>query len=313
MKPITGIHRPFTWEEIHQIYSQYHRDRIAESKKRSKLYKLSHLSTRDRQFVLKELRPEFAKDVEWVREFIQEARFLRRFRREESILQMHGFFCQGGGLFILQEYVDGKNLAQFLSDYQLLSGNKQPLEEDLSCWVGIGICDGLDVIHRKDLIHVDLNPSNIMITAQEEPRVKIIDFGSAIDLSSPSKRNVPLTVTIPYISPEHQPGQEAVNKQSDIFCLGMILFGLLIGSDLSEFIPLAKFDPIRMTDAVLEHLVKSSISSTLKKILNRMLCIDLNQRYQLITNVHEDLKKFLKEAGASDTAIREKVLRILAE
>lgn len=294
--------RALTWEQMHRIYSTYHKKLMWETSQ-SMIYRLSHPSIHDRHFVLKQLHPKLTKDAEFIREFIDEARFLQRFRSEPSVPQIYGFFCQDGGLFILQEYVEGRNLAEFLRARQ------QPLGEELSCWIGIGICDGLSAVHEKSLVFVDLCPSNIIIASQKGPRVTLIDLGSAIDTSVVSRPLVRVKATLPYMSPEHLRGSEAVNEQSDVFCLGVILFELLTG-----IIPLdheSNPDPGRISDAMHEHLAHSLTSSKLREILDKMLQVDSRQRYQSITCARTDLKYLLNEYGTSEDVVRKDCLQIL--
>ncbi len=283
-----------TWDEIQKIY-QWDRTPLKETR-RSRVYKLSSPSHKDKQFVLKELHPRLIKDAESVREFIEEARILKQLRSENSISQIHGFFCQDNCLYILQEYIDGVDLAQFIDYYQ------EPLKEDWTCWIGLGICDGLEAIHKESLIHVDLNPDNIVLTTKHQPHIKIIDLGSAISLSSVLKRNASLKATLPYISPEHRPG-DTISPQSDIYCLGLILIELL-----TKFISSS-----REVDAnrILEAIVEFPISADFKGILTKMLCPNLNERYQSIKDVHKDLYKFLQMRDSSQTIIKEDFLRVV--
>ena len=92
------------------------------------------------------------------------------------------------------------------------------------------IAKGLRAFHRKDIIHQDLKPENIMI--DQHGLVKIIDFGSS-RAASQSETGSPvetpaLVGTIDYTAPEYHLGEPATNR-SDIFSLGVIAYEMLTG------------------------------------------------------------------------------------
>src|SRR6516165_10088638 len=165
----------------------------------------------------------------------------QRFEREAKTISSlnHPHICvlydvghQDGVDFLVMEYVEGETLAKRLEKGPL------PLERVLR--YGAQIADALDKAHGAGVVHRDLKPGNIMLTATG---AKLLDFGlakpaealiSGATLTAAATRTTPLTQegtiigTFQYMSPEQVEGKE-LNGRSDIFSLGAVLYEMLTG------------------------------------------------------------------------------------
>ena len=126
-------------------------------------------------------------------------------------------------LYVVTEFIDGQTLAQWMID------NPKP---DLETIRGIveQIAKGLRAFHRKEMLHQDLRPDNVMI--DKTGTVKIIDFGSArvtgvVEASPPASRG-DILGTFQYTAPEYFLGENG-SPRSDIFSLGVITYQMLTG------------------------------------------------------------------------------------
>jgi len=124
-------------------------------------------------------------------------------------------------LYTVTEYFDGQTLRQWMRD------NPRPDLETVRAIVE-QIAKGLRAFHRRDIIHQDLKPENVMI--DRHGLVKIIDFGSARvagfdEMASPIERPH-LVGTVDYMAPEYHLGEQPTNR-SDIYALGVIAYELL--------------------------------------------------------------------------------------
>lgn len=126
-------------------------------------------------------------------------------------------------LYTVVDYVDGQTLRQWMHE------NPAPALSDVRAIVE-QIASGLRAFHRKEMIHQDLKPENIMI--DRHGMVKIVDFGSAKiagleEIASPIDRPA-LLGTAGYTAPEYFLGHTATNR-TDLFSLGVIAYEMLTG------------------------------------------------------------------------------------
>lgn len=126
-------------------------------------------------------------------------------------------------LYVVTEFIDGQTLTQWMID------NPKPGLETVRGIVE-QIAKGLRAFHRKEMLHQDIRPDNIMIDATGT--VKIIDFGSTkitgvAEASPPGSRN-DILGTQQYTAPEYFLGEPA-SPRSDLFSLGVITYQMLTG------------------------------------------------------------------------------------
>ena len=121
--------------------------------------------------------------------------------------------------FIAMEYIEGKNLKSLLME-------KTRFSYDQVADMVAQVAEAIDYAHRKGIIHRDVKPANIIITADE--KVKITDFGIAKIASSNLTTTGQFLGTPNYMSPEQVSGSP-VDGRSDIFSLGVVLYELLTG------------------------------------------------------------------------------------
>jgi eukaryotic-like serine/threonine-protein kinase len=186
-----------------------------------------------RDVALKLLPPLFTADADRVARFEREARLLASLNHPH-IGAIYGFEDGGNVPALVLELVDGDTL-----DVRVRRG-PLPVSEALA--VAQQIADALDAAHRSGIIHRDLKPSNIKITP--DGGVKVLDFGlakalsaegSAPDLSKSPTITANATIagvvlgTAAYMSPEQARGQP-VDKRTDIWAFGCVLFEMLTGS-----------------------------------------------------------------------------------
>jgi serine/threonine protein phosphatase PrpC/predicted Ser/Thr protein kinase len=126
-------------------------------------------------------------------------------------------------LYVVTEFIDGQTLAQWMID------NPKPSVETVRGIVE-QIAKGLRAFHRKEMLHQDIRPANIMIDTTGT--VKIIDFGSTMITgvveAAPSGDRNDILGTQQYTAPEYFLGEPATSR-SDLFSLGVITYQMLTG------------------------------------------------------------------------------------
>ncbi len=197
---------------------------------------LAHDSRLDRQVAIKALPAHLAADPDRLARFQREAKVLASLNHP-GIGAIYGLEEVSGHQYLILEFIEGETLAD-----RLVSG-AIPVDESLT--VAKQIADALEVAHEKGVIHRDLKPANVMLTP--DGVVKVLDFGLArtaegapSTTSSPAAPDSPTlpirSPTIPgaimgtagYMSPEQARGKP-VDKRSDIFSFGCVLYEMLTG------------------------------------------------------------------------------------
>jgi tetratricopeptide (TPR) repeat protein len=155
---------------------------------------------------------------------------LSRFRREaglardttsERLVRIFDIGRCGDAVFLTMEIVAGGSL-----DRCLASG---PLPVDEAARIAAQALEGLDALHALQIVHRDVKPGNVLLTANGE--VKLADFGLARQLGEDESRltrDGALLGTLQYLSPEQALGEE-VGPGSDLYSLGVVLFEMLTG------------------------------------------------------------------------------------
>jgi serine/threonine protein kinase len=117
------------------------------------------------------------------------------------------------------ELLEGENLTAYNKEGRLLQPSR------VSQMVG-QICHALDFAHSHNVIHRDIKPANLMFTL--DGRIKITDFGIAMNLQGDNTADLPVLGTPSYMSPEQTKG-EVLTNQTDFFSLGIVTYELLCG------------------------------------------------------------------------------------
>jgi serine/threonine-protein kinase len=138
-----------------------------------------------------------------------------------NIVVIHDITSEGETDFIVMEFVDGRPLRE------LIPTGGMPVDEVTK--IGVQMADAIACAHEHGVIHRDLKPGNILVTADK--RVKVLDFGLAkSDLRDPGEATatIGLSGTASYMAPEQIQGMGA-SPASDIFSLGIVLYEMLSG------------------------------------------------------------------------------------
>ena len=175
-----------------------------------------------RNIALKILKPDLAKDVSYVQRFQREAQAAANLV-QANIVQIYEVGEVQGFHYIAQEYVQGRNLKQYLNRYGAVE-SVMAVNVIRQCALALQKAGELHVIHR------DIKPENIMLSTKGE--VKITDFGLARINNSAAKQaltSVGITMGTPlYMSPEQVEGS-AIDQRSDIYSLGVTAYHILAG------------------------------------------------------------------------------------
>lgn len=189
----------------------------------------------EKYVAIKRILPDLSEDERFVKMLLTEAR-IHSALSHRNIVQIHDLgISEDGEYFIVLEYVEGYDLRMILEQL-VASGDIIP--EALSLHIASEIAQGLHFAHEQrgadgqplGLVHRDVSPSNLLISMAGE--VKLSDFGLA---KRRHDRSVvgSLKGNLTYMSPE-QARQAPLDRRTDVFSLGAVLFEMLTGQRLRE-------------------------------------------------------------------------------
>ena len=174
----------------------------------------------DRDVALKILREQYAEDEEFVERFEREAKAAASLNYPNIVSVYDRGRTEEGTYYIAMEHVPGGTL----KDRILKEGPMDPAE---AVRLSIQVADALGVAHASGIIHRDVKPQNVLLTAAGD--AKVGDFGIARAASATSLSNSNLVLgTAKYMSPEQATG-DPTGPESDLYSLGVVLYEMLTG------------------------------------------------------------------------------------
>lgn len=234
---------------------------------------------------------------------------LARFAREQQMLAalthpdivhfIDAGLTKDGRPFLVMELAEGEPITAYCDRMRLRVADRLRMMR--------AVCEAVQAAHRHLIVHLDLKPSNILVTT--EGRVKLLDFGTAklVDPAADVTRTQSLTVL--YASPEQLRG-EPVSVACDIYSLGLILYELVSGSwpyrrpdtmvSIAERaagrVALRPLDREVSPDAAAARdmsvtRLKQELAGDLDAICRKALAHDPAERYASATELAEDLKR----------------------
>jgi len=225
-------------------------------------------------------------DDEKRKRFKQEALALARLNHP-NIATVFDFDCQGTTDFLVMELLTRQTLAD-----KLLGG---PLPPNIVIKYGIQMAEGLAAAHQQGILHRDLKPGNLGLTA--DGRVKLLDFGLAkLLVTEPTDDTHSMTGaglakgTLAYMAPEQVRG-ENIDTRVDIYAAGSVLYEMATGKR-----PHPQVGPLLVNAILNEHPLPPStlnpaVSPALEAVTLKALQKDPKLRYQSATELAADLER----------------------
>ncbi len=244
----------------------------------------------ERSVAIKVLHENYSDDNAFQQRFRQEARAAANLSHP-NIVTVHDFGLDHGQLFIVMEYIPGKDLKTLLRQRGRFS-----VEETIPLMVQA--CAGIGYAHRAGLVHCDVKPHNMIVTP--DARLKVTDFGIARALSTitPDEKADVVWGSPQYFAPEQAAG-EAPSPASDVYSLGVVLYEMLTGA--------LPFNAPTSEELARMHLQEAPIPPSeyvpdippaLEQIILKVLSKEPSARYRTADQLGRVLLRFGTQRGA---------------
>lgn len=178
------------------------------------------------------------------------------------------------GSYIIEQYLEGVTLREYLSDRNYLS-------KDIIIHFALQLCNLINYLHsvKRPILYLDLKPDNIIIT---DKTLKLIDFGSAI-FRDQVKYKTEYYATVGYAAPELY-GGAIIDERSDVYGIGILMYFMVTGKALS-----AGGEKTEHIDFI------NNCPKKLRKIIIRCLRCDPSQRYASVSQLEQNLSAIFKK------------------
>ncbi len=233
--------------------------------------------------------------------FKREVKILRELRYERHVVSTYEFLKEGASEYIVLEYVDGMSLEKLIE-------KQKGLPVSLAMYIFLDICKGLRAAHSKNIIHRDIKPDNVLISKdgdvkltdfgisgsekdfdEEEPSAPKKDFSSTFETQIGTKMGTPS-----YMSPEQIDDTSKVDKKTDIYSMGVMLYEMLfadkpfVGSSANEI--MAK---VKEGNYIKPSERDKTIPASVNHMIVKMMAKDKEKRYKDMDAVIKAVNKYL--------------------
>ncbi|MBC6943142.1 MAG: serine/threonine protein kinase [Xanthomonadales bacterium] len=254
----------------------------------------------NRYVAIKVLAESLAHDAGVKERFLREARSMAALN-DPHIIQIYFIGEDEGQTYFVMEFVEGESLGSMLKrDHRLTVEQAAKVIQQTAL--------GLATAHDHGVIHRDIKPGNLMITSRGA--VKIADFGIALsnqDLSKKLTTTGEFVGTPGYLSPEVCLGKP-VDRRSDIFSLGIVLFEMLTGKmPFNDESPLGLMLEVVKAEIPDVRSLNADVDPQIAAILAKMIAKDPADRYQDCHEVVTDLNKHPLVAKGGPITIQTKM------
>ncbi|MDI9635363.1 protein kinase [Geitlerinema splendidum] len=221
---------------------------------------------------------------ERIQRFKQEAETLNLLGEYDKIPRLHDYFEENEQFYLVEDFIDGHNLEEELSNFKLSEYEVYSLVKD--------VLETLEFVQEKNIIHRDITPDNL-IRRLADRKIVLIDFGAVKRIISEDRFRRSPTISIGkevYMPDEQASGRP--RRCSDIYAIGIIGIQACIGDT-----PEKDYD-----SGELIWRGKVSINPNFANILEKMTSCNWRNRYQIASEVLIDLDKISSEINKTSTS-----------
>jgi eukaryotic-like serine/threonine-protein kinase len=273
-------------------------------------------ANKERLVAVKAMLPELAQHSDFRAMFLEEGQIVRSIEHP-NVVTVHEVGEQSGILFMAMEWVEGDSLRAVIREAR----RRRPIPPEMAVRIIADAAAGLHAAHElrgwdgelRQLVHCDVSPHNILVGL--DGHAKLVDFGVAnATLHSDLSADERVKGKFAYMSPEQARG-EKLDRRSDVFSLGIVLFELTTGERLFRGENPAHTLALVTTGVVPDpRRVHPEYPARLAEITLKALERDPKKRYQTAEALREALERYLVEERivVSHGSVAQLVRRVLA-
>jgi serine/threonine protein kinase len=207
--------------------------------------------------------------------FADEARALTQFKKNPGVVSILDFLYAHGTAYIVMEYVDGRDLKDYLHQH----GGKISFEAALK--IILLVMAALEDVHRTGIIHRDISPDNIYVEANGG--IKILDFGATRYAMGEQSRSLSVVLKPGYAPEEQYRGKGRQGSWTDIYALGATFYRAITG-----FVPPDALDRL-IEDELVPPSLRVAVPAYADAALLKALALKAENRFQTVAEFREAL------------------------
>ncbi len=252
--------------------------------------------------VIKRLRANLADEAEFVEMLLDEGKLAARLNHP-NVVQTYEIGEQEGRYFISMEYLDGQPLHRILNRGKTKNA---PLSMGMGLTFLVDVLAGLHHAHELldfdgsalGVVHRDISPQNVFVTYTGQ--IKVVDFGiaKAMGRSAETREGV-IKGKITYMAPEQVRGSKEIDRRSDIFAVGVMLWEIVLGDRLWKGMQDVDIVQRLLSGDFPRHPkeLKAEIPEELDRIVAKSLEPKKDDRYATALDFQHDLETFLRSTN----------------
>ena len=273
------------------------------------------VSGKQRLVAVKAMLPELARDSAFRAMFLEEGQIVRSIDHPH-VVKVHEVSEDHGVLYMAMEWVEGDSLRTVIKEAR----RRRAIPAEIAVKIIADAAAGLHAAHElrgwdgelRNIVHCDVSPHNILVGL--DGRAKLVDFGVAnatahSDLGNEDK----IKGKFGYMSPE-QARAEPLDRRSDVFALGIVLFELVTGERLFRGENAAhSLELVKKSKIPNPAELNPRLSPQLVEVVEKSLARDLKRRFQTAREMSEALERYLvaDRVMVSPASVGQLVRRVL--
>lgn len=213
-----------------------------------------------------------------VEKFYEEAKTISRFNGNPNIINVHEFFYENNTAYFVMEYVSGIDLNQYI----LQNGGNIPYQRAME--IMTPIMNALIIIHSVGVLHRDISPDNIYLS--DDGEIKLIDFGAARQVIGEETKGLSVILKQGFAPFEQYQKKGRQGPWSDVYALGATMYYAVTGKQPEE-----AMSRLEQDDLIMPSLLGIEIHPLFEIILEKMLAMRIEDRYQSVFELKNDFSK----------------------